>query len=212
MSTDDIENQIPDETRESDCRSHEDYCRTIRCPYGVRHENSPEGCTVCACENPCEDYQCNEGQKCAVDLDPRSPRGDTFIPVCREISKPGECPPISTNSTRCERECYDDSDCRESNKCCSDGCGMVCVPTYTPSHEPQIPQDPVIEYPGDKPVYLEHVPQEELDVKTTPGDKAVLRCFATGHPPPTISWSFGTILVSSVLRFYFKVTMLLYAH
>lgn len=72
---------------------------------------------------------------------------------------------------------------------------MVCVPAYTPAPEPQTPQDPITLYPGDRPVTLDNVPEEDLDIKTTPGDKAVLRCFATGHPPPTISWSFGSILV-----------------
>lgn len=32
------------------------------------------------------------------------------------------------NSSRCDRECESDADCRGDKKCCAAGCGLNCVP------------------------------------------------------------------------------------
>lgn len=40
--------------------------------------------------------------------------------------KPGVCPVLG-NSSRCDRECNSDADCRGDKKCCAAGCGLSCV-------------------------------------------------------------------------------------
>lgn len=102
------------------------------------------------------------------------------------------------NSSRCDRECYSDADCRGDSKCCADGCGYVCVQPADPSesHRPvDTPQQPVY-YPGAQPPQLEDRPQEEIDVIQPEGDVATLRCFATGYPLPTVTWKRGQVIVS----------------
>lgn len=51
-----------------------------------------------------------------------------FVIISKILAeKPGECP-ILANSSRCDRECNSDADCRGDKKCCSAGCGLSCVP------------------------------------------------------------------------------------
>lgn len=115
-----------------------------------------------------------------------------------------------SNSTECELECYTDADCREDNKCCSNGCGQVCVspesydrqPTpYVPSTQPptyypdvQVPQVPAA-------VGLEEKTAEEVNVVQPEGDLATLRCYATGYPLPTVSWKRDSVVVSNPVQF-----------
>lgn len=63
------------------------------------------------------------------------------------VNKPGECPQLG-NNTRCDRECYTDADCREDNKCCTAGCGFVCVSPAGNTTETTEPPKP--HYPGGK--------------------------------------------------------------
>lgn len=49
-----------------------------------------------------------------------------FLCFLLPVNKPGDCPALP-NNTRCDTECYTDADCRGDNKCCSAGCGQVCV-------------------------------------------------------------------------------------
>lgn len=122
-----------------------------------------------------------------------------FAPVCRETNKPGECPRLSQpEGENCGRECYTDADCREDNKCCSNGCGFVCVRPTQPTSRPRPPVTaaPPVIYPGESPVVLEPKKPQEIDVQTAVGGIAVLRCFATGSPPPNVTWSRSNVLVS----------------
>ncbi|XP_030369297.1 papilin isoform X5 [Scaptodrosophila lebanonensis] len=181
------------------CETYENNCRDLRCPYGVRREaaRSDPDCTQCVCENPCDDYSCPESQQCDVEVSNTDNR--QFVPVCRDINKPGICPQLIANASNCITECYTDANCRGDNKCCNDGCGNLCVrPTQPtrPTLSPTTPA-PVIIYPGEVKAALEPRKQQELDVQTSLGGIAVLRCFATGNPEPNITWSLRNVVIDT---------------
>ncbi|XP_036342960.1 LOW QUALITY PROTEIN: papilin-like [Rhagoletis pomonella] len=187
------------EVEPNPCDTYEHECRALRCPFGSRRvpvENSD--CTRCVCENPCERHECPEGQQCAVDVSSDASR--QFMPVCRETNKTGECPHLSQpEEENCGRECYTDADCREDNKCCSNGCGFVCVRPTQPTSRPRPPTTPApaVIYPGDVQVALEPKKPQEVDVQAAVGGIAVLRCFATGSPPPNVTWSRSNVLIDT---------------
>ncbi|EDV43612.1 uncharacterized protein Dana_GF16440, isoform A [Drosophila ananassae] len=189
-----VENDTNNEIGQGQCDSYEAECHELRCPYGVRRQAAPAQpeCTQCVCENPCDGYDCPEGQQCAIEV-----AGDRqFIPVCRDVNKPGNCPALAANVSNCNRECYTDADCRGENKCCSDGCGQICVLPARPEL-PSSTQAPVVVYPGDRRVALEPKRPEELDVQTSIGGIAVLRCFATGNPAPNVTWSLKNVVIDT---------------
>ncbi|XP_044574257.1 papilin isoform X6 [Drosophila ananassae] len=191
---DPVENDTNNEIGQGQCDSYEAECHELRCPYGVRRQAAPAQpeCTQCVCENPCDGYDCPEGQQCAIEV-----AGDRqFIPVCRDVNKPGNCPALAANVSNCNRECYTDADCRGENKCCSDGCGQICVLPARPEL-PSSTQAPVVVYPGDRRVALEPKRPEELDVQTSIGGIAVLRCFATGNPAPNVTWSLKNVVIDT---------------
>lgn len=164
----------------------------MQCPYGVSRSYDGENCQRCECEDPCRDYQCGPDQLCAVDIQSSAQYGSEFVPVCRDHTKRGRCPHIA-NDTRCERECYSDADCRGDTKCCVAGCSTVCV---APEQEYR-PRPPTREPEGEQqPELREDIPAEETEKAVSEGGVAVLRCFATGFPPPTVSWSKGEVIVS----------------
>lgn len=101
------------------------------------------------------------------------------------------------NSSRCDRECYNDADCHGDNKCCAVGCGYICVlpAERSVTSAPDVVHPPVY-YPGAQAPQLEERPQEEIDVVQPEGDVATLRCFATGYPLPTVTWKRGQVIVS----------------
>ncbi|XP_017478128.1 PREDICTED: papilin isoform X5 [Rhagoletis zephyria] len=187
------------EVEPNPCDTYEHECRALRCTFGSRRvpvENSD--CTRCVCENPCERHECPEGQQCAVDVSSDASR--QFMPVCRETNKTGECPHLSQpEEENCGRECYTDADCREDNKCCSNGCGFVCVRPTQPTSRPRPPTTPApaVIYPGDVQVALEPKKPQEVDVQAAVGGIAVLRCFATGSPPPNVTWSRSNVLIDT---------------
>ncbi|XP_020811194.1 papilin isoform X1 [Drosophila serrata] len=189
-------NNANNEVDQGQCDSYETECQELRCPYGVRREaarSQPE-CTQCVCENPCDSQNCPEGQQCAIEVASSGER--QFVPVCRDVTKPGECPYLSANASGCARECYSDADCRGDNKCCSDGCGQLCVRPGRPTLPPST-QAPVVVYPGDSRASLEPKEPQELDVQTSIGGIAVLRCFATGNPAPNITWSLKNVVIDT---------------
>ncbi|XP_070503265.1 papilin isoform X3 [Chironomus tepperi] len=177
-----------------DCNLFIRHCDSLRCPYGIlKSYDSNSGCERCECENPCSDYECPEGSKCSVDVSSDEYGATIFVPTCREYVKPGHCPVDNeqNDSDACEDECEDDADCRGDYKCCTSGCSRICsspqeeIATAAPPHYPEHPQS--------RPSELEQVPEEDLRPVAREGGVATLRCFATGFPPPSITWKRGGI-------------------
>lgn len=42
-------------------------------------------------------------------------------------NKPGDCPYLQASGEDCRQDCNDDADCVMDLKCCSSGCGRVCI-------------------------------------------------------------------------------------
>ncbi|KAH8295400.1 hypothetical protein KR018_010895, partial [Drosophila ironensis] len=191
-----VDNEHSNEIGQGLCDIFESECRDLRCPYGVRRQEArsqPE-CSQCVCENPCDGHNCPEGKQCAIEVVNAGNR--QFAPVCRDVTKPGDCPALAANVSGCSVECYNDADCRGDNKCCSDGCGQICVRPARPEL-PTSTQAPAVVYPGDRKVDLEPKRPEELDVQSSIGGIAVLRCFATGNPAPNITWSLKNVVIDT---------------
>lgn len=66
------------------CQARIDECESLRCPYGISKTYDANGCERCECEDPCREYSCPEGSKCAVDVVPDPTLGSTFAAVCRK--------------------------------------------------------------------------------------------------------------------------------
>nr|P00993.1 RecName: Full=Chelonianin; AltName: Full=Basic protease inhibitor; AltName: Full=RTPI [Caretta caretta] len=56
------------------------------------------------------------------------------VRACRPPERPGVCPKTSGPGI-CLHGCDSDSDCKEGQKCCFDGCGYICL-TVAPSGSP----------------------------------------------------------------------------
>ena len=57
-------------------------------------------------------------------------------PICRLISKSGECPlpvVLSQIKQNCESTCRIDADCRGTDKCCNNGCANICASVQSSS-------------------------------------------------------------------------------
>lgn len=190
------EHEATNEVFPTPCEEYDAECHTLRCPYGLRRVAVDDQCQRCECVNPCAEHPCPEGQKCAIEIS--ASRSGQFLPVCRAITKSGECPILTATGGSCSRECYDDADCRADNKCCANGCSFVCVrPTPPTVRTTPFPTTatPAVIYPGEVKVSLEPKNKQELDVKTPVGGIAVLRCFALGNPAPNVTWFLNNILV-----------------
>lgn len=179
------------------CEQYENECAALSCPYGKHRVAVDEECSRCECDNPCADYECPDGQQCAVEVS--NERSGEFKPECRLINKPGICPRLTASDGVCGRECNTDADCRENNKCCSNGCGFVCVHPAVPTRPTTAPTTPapVVVYPEDVKASLVPKEKAETDVNTPLGGIAVLRCFATGNPAPNVTWSRNNVVVSA---------------
>lgn len=129
----------------------------------------------------------------SYEYDPES--GTNFVAICREQVKAGSCPRLA-NSTTCSRDCYEDSDCSGDKKCCEAGCGFVCADPVS-EHVAPTPQPEVPHYPGSYSPVLEERAPEEVNVNSAEGGHAVLRCFATGYPPPTVTWHRHGIILNT---------------
>jgi papilin len=179
------------------CEQFSRHCESLRCPYGLR-KSYDGSCERCECEDPCGDYECPIDSKCSVDVTDQ--QGETvFVPVCRKFKKHGQCPRLEQLSDSCEAECHDDADCRGDYKCCSAGCSNICSAPIDDRARP--PTHPPHHHPEAKAPELEEVPEEDLQPVAREGGVATLRCFATGFPPPSITWKRGGIEVNFFFQF-----------
>ena len=172
------------------CDAFVRHCNSLRCPYGLL-KSYDSGCERCECEDPCMDYDCPIDSKCSVDITDQG--GETvFVPVCRKFKKHGQCPRLEQQSSGCDIECHDDADCRGDYKCCSAGCSNVCHLPIDERARPttRYPVQQEIQAPG-----LKEVSDDDLRPVAKEGGVATLRCFATGFPPPSITWKRGGIEV-----------------
>lgn len=176
--------------RERNCESFDRHCESLVCPYGVR-KTYDGNCERCECEDPCAEHECPIDSKCSVDYVDQSGQP---VASCKKFKKPGQCPRIEQYNARCDTtECHDDSDCRGEDKCCQAGCTKVCAePVQQSQPPPYHPRPPQREIQA--PV-LDDVPEENLRPVAREGGVATLRCFATGFPPPSITWKRGGIEV-----------------
>jgi hypothetical protein len=111
-------------------------CR-MGCDYGFVLDPETQ-CPSCTCRDPCDGVECGENQECrTVEV---SCEGEYCppVPVCF-TKKPGQCPylvpPAGEDSEdACAYECRSDSHCSASKKCCSNGCGTVCIGKLCKNH------------------------------------------------------------------------------
>lgn len=104
-------------------------CR-MGCDYGFILDGDTQ-CPSCACRDPCEGIQCEDSHECrTVEV---SCEGEYCppVPACFP-KKQGQCPflvpPAGEDSDdACAYECRSDNHCIGSKKCCSNGCGTVCI-------------------------------------------------------------------------------------
>lgn len=194
--------QVTTRPRESDCERFERHCDSLRCQYGIlKSYEASSGCERCSCEDPCENKECPQDSKCSVDVSSNDYGETIFVAICRQHEKPGRCPRLDNDSDQCEVECYDDADCREDNKCCISGCSRLCVPP-SDDRRPQPTSRP--QHQEERATELEEVSEEDLQPVAREGGVATLRCFATGFPPPSITWRKGGLEVSFHENFLYK--------
>jgi len=181
-----------DREPEQNCDYFNRQCDSLRCPYGLlKLYDARSGCEQCQCEDPCRDYECSSDSKCSVDI--TSQEGPTvFVAVCRKQDKPGRCPRLE-DTANCEAECDNDADCRGDHKCCNAGCSRVCALPI--DERERATTESTYYHPDAQAPTLEQRPDQDLRPVAREGAVATLRCFATGFPPPSITWKRGGIEV-----------------
>ncbi|RXG71268.1 hypothetical protein Avbf_08203 [Armadillidium vulgare] len=159
------------------------------CPYQVTERVDNEDCTRCSCYDPCENMICFQGSKCSVEL--VQPTSDheaaRYEPVCREVNKPGKCPPLSGEITKCDQECESDASCPGNQKCCYNDCAYVCVDPVTEELKIEEEQPAYTPPPAESGAPAEIVYSDKL-VEVEENDVANLVCQARGSPTPAIGW------------------------
>jgi hypothetical protein len=104
-------------------------CR-MGCDYGFVLDADTQ-CPTCTCRDPCENIQCEDAHECrTVEV---SCEGEYCppVPACFP-KKQGQCPFLVPPAGEdlediCGYECRSDNHCEGSKKCCSNGCGTVCI-------------------------------------------------------------------------------------
>lgn len=108
-------------------------CR-MGCDYGFVLDPETQ-CPSCSCRDPCDGIDCDESHECrTVEV---SCEGEYCppVPACFP-KKQGQCPflvpPAGEDSEdACAYECRSDNHCVGSKKCCSNGCGTVCIGNFS---------------------------------------------------------------------------------
>nr|CAD7194476.1 unnamed protein product [Timema douglasi] len=100
-------------------------CR-LGCDYGFVLDPQSR-CPQCECRNPCEVANCEEGSECQIVEVNCQDDYCPPVPACLP-KKSGQCPYlIPVRSGSCDFECKSDLNCNSTAKCCSNGCGTLCV-------------------------------------------------------------------------------------
>uniref|UniRef100_A0A158R3Z3 WAP domain-containing protein n=1 Tax=Syphacia muris TaxID=451379 RepID=A0A158R3Z3_9BILA len=125
-------------------RLSEIYWKPGKCPEVVKSEcrTSCIGDSDCTEEQKCCSTGC--GRECMIPVHTASQSTSvphisiTVQPVLAEnvtVDKIGFCPPKnSIPNKNCDGECQNDDDCSGVEKCCNNGCGMVCSPPDKTTH------------------------------------------------------------------------------
>ncbi len=115
-------------------------CEPVRCRMFCEHGfgTDDDGCEICKCKVPpgCQEITCRmscpygfqrDGQGCEICrcFEPRK----SFLRMGSRTSLPGVCPSMKGAVGRCVSTCSVDEDCTEEQKCCNNGCAMVCTQT-----------------------------------------------------------------------------------
>ncbi|KAK4885313.1 hypothetical protein RN001_001584 [Aquatica leii] len=191
----------PGEVAPHPCQHYLDECGTLVCEYGTEAFVDEDNlCTRCRCHDPCREIICGENQQCAVDLNRNRTTFEdpTFIAVCRQIIKEGECPYIRSSGNRCERDCENDAECTLDLKCCATSCGTVCIAPLIQVPAQLITSSPL---PAFTRPHTEYYPPKVDDARFQPeisageGDYATLDCSVLGNPTPRISWRKGNLII-----------------
>ena len=120
-SCDDLRNSI-------DCL--ELTCR-MGCDYGFVIDPETQ-CPTCQCRDPCDSVSCDDSQECRTVEVSCEDSYCPSVPVCFP-KKQGQCPFLvppageEESEDACAFECRSDNHCMGNKKCCSNGCGTVCV-------------------------------------------------------------------------------------
>ncbi|CAD5121248.1 DgyrCDS9780 [Dimorphilus gyrociliatus] len=175
---------------ESDCYS---FCQTKasmpRCPKNLICKNNCKfgylidkyGCETCECAlNPCLTVLCAKGYECSLVKNAcvRKPC-PLYVTGCVKVTeKEGKCPDHWNLPASCRAECKRDDDCDGDFKCCSNGCGRLCVDPL--SNNIQIP---VEESPAKITLRKKAIISRALQ-----NSNIVFDCPVRGYPKPDIIW------------------------
>lgn len=105
-------------------------CR-MGCDYGFVIDPETQ-CPTCQCRDSCDGIQCEDSQECRTVEVSCEDSYCPSVPVCFP-KKQGQCPFLvppageEDSEDACAFECRSDSHCFGNKKCCSNGCGTVCV-------------------------------------------------------------------------------------
>lgn len=145
----------------------------LECENG--YKRGPDGCLECLCSDLCQDHVCPDDMKCQLDNSSCTFNGPCQPkPVCTPSVKPGDCPIFSSDWVEingCKDKCRHDVDCDGFDKCCSTGCGKICIPKLS-NEAPTIFDHP----------HLSHLITTRVD------ENVSIPCRARGAPLPQIMW------------------------
>lgn len=105
-------------------------CR-MGCDYGFVIDSKTQ-CPTCQCRDPCGGVECKDSEECRTVEVSCEESYCPPVPSCFP-KKQGQCPFLvppagdEENEDACSFECRSDIHCVDNKKCCSNGCGTVCV-------------------------------------------------------------------------------------